>query len=193
MKVARLALGGARYSGNWGELVERVPRVNTAPSPCDDNVEQISPPPPTSTGADSGFVFSRTDKRERRWISMNASGQIGSVWIDSECASRLGGTQMRGDYDDLLAVAPAQDTIDNPCVNVGTTTTSEQGNSNGYVFARTDKTEYRWIDRDNSGAVGNIWIDEACADRLGGVTASGDWFELNAIAPGFDTLISPCY
>ena len=188
-----MALGGARYSGNWGELIERVPRVNTMPSPCDNNELQISSSAAASTDADSGFVFSRTDKRERRWISMNASGQIGSVWIDSECASQLGGTQMRGDYADLMAVAPAQDTIDNPCVNVGTTLTSVQGNSIGYVFSRTDKTEYRWIDRDNSGALGNIWIDEACADRLGGVAASGDWFELNAIAPGFDTLISPCY
>ena len=188
-----MALGGAKYSGNWGELIERVPRVNTMPSPCERSVAQISPPPPAAAGADSGFVFSRTDKRERRWVEVNTSGQMGSVWIDDECASQLGGTQMRGDYDDLMAVAPAQDSIDNPCVNGGNLSVSQQDNSNGYVFARTDKTEYRWIDRDDSGDMGNVWIDEACADRLGGVTTSGDWYELNAIAPGFDTLISPCY
>jgi hypothetical protein len=65
-------------------------------------------------------------------------------------------------------------------------------NDIGYVYSRTDKIEYRWIARDNEGNWGSIWINEACANRLGGPKASGDWFNLMREAPGFDSIPNPC-
>ena len=52
-----MAVGEARYSGNWGELVELVPRVNTMPSPYAISNAQISPPPSAIAGFGRGFVF----------------------------------------------------------------------------------------------------------------------------------------
>lgn len=69
-------------------------------------------------------------------------------------------------------------------------TTTDTG---GFVFARTDKTEYRWIEENASGSLGSVWIDRACVDRVGGVKQTGDWKALMTVAPGFDTIASPCY
>ena len=92
-----------------------------------------------------------------------------------------------------MAIAPSQDSIANSCVNAANTTISPQENSDGFVFTRTDKTEYRWIDTEDSCVMKNIWIDEPCADRPAGATESGDWIALIEIAPGIDSLIGPCY
>lgn len=187
------ALGGARYSGNWNDLVAMAPLIDTAPSPCNNNTEASTPPSVNPTS--DGYVFLRTDKFEYRWIDTNSSGQIGNVWIDSDCASRLGGTVASGNWSDLMARAPALDTVENPCTASNSTTlvpNSASNLSSGYVFARTDKNEFRWIDNDASGSAGNIWIDEMCAEQLGGASAQGDWYELNAISPKFDNIASPC-
>ena len=150
-----------------------------------------------SAASTGGYVFSRTDKSELRWISTAASGSLGSVWIDDACASQLGGIQASGDWNNLITTAPEIDAIANPCTTGQLATNSSNGSSvstnNGYVFSRTDKEELRWIDRDSNGAPGNTWIDAACAQRMGGITASGDWQELNRLAPGFDAIASPCY
>lgn len=149
------------------------------------DVEPQGPQPGTS----AGFVFSRTDINEFRWIDTDSSGQLGSIWINRECAQRLGGVSKSGNWFDLLAEAPGFDTIENPC-----RPTIPAGGLNGFVFSRTDIDELRWIDTDDSGGLGSVWIDEACADRLNkSVTDSGDWFDLLETAPGFDTIASPCY
>ncbi|MFK7967034.1 MAG: hypothetical protein AB8C46_24005 [Burkholderiaceae bacterium] len=62
----------------------------------------------------------------------------------------------------------------------------------GFVFSRTDKTEFRWITKDSTGQNGSIWISQACARSLGGATQRGDWFKLMEVAPRFDTVANPC-
>ncbi len=162
-----------------------------------------SPEPPSSNTA--GYVFSRSDKTEYRWIDKADDGQTGSIWIDQACAAKLGGAQATGDWGELMRRAPAFDRIANPCSNksvevrpsatsVGTTSgTGTTSDTEGFAFARTDKNEYRWIDTNASGDLGSIWIDKACVDRVGGVKQSGDWQTLMSVAPGFDTIASPCY
>lgn len=188
------ALGGPQYSGNWNELIALAPRVDTGSNPCDGNVAQSSPPPPIDASGD-GYVFSRTDKAEYRWIDVNGNGQIGSVWIDANCASDLGGASASGNWNDLIARAPGFDTLDNPC-NAASSSGPVQNPSSdapdGYVFARTDKREFRWVEADASGSAGNTWINAECAEKLGGATAQGDWHDLNSVAPGFDTIANPC-
>jgi|GEM_PF-1550757 len=187
------SLGGAQYSGNWNELIALAPRIDTV-SPCDGSVAQ-SPPPPSTDVSDDGYVFSRTDKSEFRWIEANSNGQIGSVWIDANCASRLGGASESGNWNDLIARAPGFDTLENPCITSDTSGSVQRpssGSNSGYVFARTDKREFRWVEADASGSAGNIWINAQCAERLGGATVQGDWYDLNDAAPGFDTIANPC-
>jgi hypothetical protein len=122
---------------------------------------------------------------------------LGNVWIDAACVQRLGGVKASGDWNTLNATAPAFDAIANPCTSGQLASSAGIGaqasSGNGFVFSRTDTQEYRWIASDSSGQLGNIWIDAACVQRMGGVKASGDWQELNRVAPGFDTIASPCY
>jgi hypothetical protein len=200
-------LGGASASGTWSELMRRAPGFDAIASPCSDSSAASATTTAASTVADGttatsspggsgGYVFSRSDKEEYRWIDTDASGGLGNVWIDQACAQRLGGPARSGDWSTLMALAPGFDTIASPCN--GTTAQAQSpvpasGTSTaGFTFARTDKSEYRWIDRDESGGMGSVWIDKACADRLGGVTRSGDWKALMTLAPGFDTIAYPC-
>ena len=81
-------------------------------NPCAQNSNLA---PPAIAGSDEGYVFARTDKDELRWIAVNASGGMGSVWIDAACAARLGGSSASGRWSELLAQAPALDTIAYPC------------------------------------------------------------------------------
>lgn len=139
-------------------------------------------------------VFHRTDKDEYRWITSNGSGDWSSSWISENCASALGGARYSGNWNELIAMAPRIDTA-SPCNNSVASSPSPPSNevqSDGYVYSRTDKREFRWIADDGTGSVGNIWIDEACAKQMGGASAEGDWYDLNAIAPGFDSINSPC-
>jgi len=62
----------------------------------------------------------------------------------------------------------------------------------GYVFSRSDVGEFRWIAPNSDGVIGSIWIDQACADSLGGPSRFGDWFELVEQAPAQDSIASPC-
>lgn len=166
----------------------------TRVEPDTDSAPANTPEATSDNG--EGYVFSRTDKSEYRWIDRNANGDMGSTWIDQSCANSLGGVTASGDWGDLLVHAPAFDTISNPCANTSVQN-SPSGNSataatDGFVFSRTDKNEYRWIDNNASGVLGSVWIDSACADSLGGVQETGDWKALMARAPGFDTISSPC-
>ncbi len=147
------------------------------------------PPPPVDADASGGYVFSRTDKEEFRWIDRLASGQIGNIWIDRQCSDQLGGPVASGDWDDLVNLAPVMDSVANPCLSDSVSATSS---TTGYVFARTDKEEYRWIDTNGSSDMGNVWIDRACADSLGGAAVSGDWVDLNEQAPAMDSISNPC-
>lgn len=221
---------------------------------------------------DTGFVFSRTDTREFRWVEGDAN-----VWIDEACAESLGGANRSGNWHELNEIAPQFDAIDNPCTAVrrlvGSETyagyldaggmekltvsgagritvgsddgvfnvhvvdengvhvcelfvepdvpatcpgyhltetavlwpaveysleiyayqggsyqiVTESGLDGGFVFSRTDKTEYRWVvDGDN------ILITEECAGAIGGATQYGTWVELDRIAPGHDLADNPC-
>lgn len=137
-----------------------------------------------------GYVFSRTDVEELRWIAINTDGESGSIWIDRACAESLGGASEFGNWFDLTDRAPAQDTIANPCSAQNPVSTVTD--PNGYVFSRSDVDELRWIAQNSDGGIGSIWIDQTCADALGGPTRFGNWFELTEQAPAQDTVASPC-
>jgi len=144
----------------------------------------------------TGFVFSRTDADEFRYVVGTAN-----VWIDADCASELGGATQTGDWSELNSIAPEFDSIENPCAGglvVGTDVPSDNtSNGNGqtqtdqpgagFVFSRTDTTEFRYV-----LGTGNVWIDEACAQQLGGASRSGSWSDLNSLAPSFDSIPNPC-
>ena len=194
-------LGGISASGTWSELTRLAPGFDAINNPCTVNnvsAESSTPEPLTSVedspGSVSGYVFSRSDKEEYRWIDNNASNVIGSVWIDKACAQRLGGPKATGDWSQLMTLAPAMDSINNPCelASAQGQETAPDPVTTGFTFARTDKNEYRWIDKDASGNLGSVWVDKACADRLGGTTRSGDWKALMTLAPGLDTIAYPC-
>jgi len=106
-------LGGVEQVGDWADLNELAPGLDTVDYPCELGVIEGSqkPPPP---GID-GFVFGRTDKDELRWIAPNNEGVLGSVWIDATCAEALGGVVLEGDWQELMEIAPGLDTIDPPC------------------------------------------------------------------------------
>lgn len=168
------SLGGATQSGTWSDLNNRAPGFDQASDPCNG-------PAPSNGGVDmpaGGFVFSRSDTNEFRWVVGNQN-----VWISESCAISLGGATQSGTWSDLNVVAPEFDAAGDPCS--GSTTTSS--NTDGFVFARTDSNEFRWVMGSN-----NIWISESCAETLGGTTLTGTWSELNDLAPGFDRAASPC-
>ncbi len=190
-EFASASVTGREYRGSAGQSVSEVaPTSLPAPPPP---AAPAPAAPSSSPSSNSGFVFSRSDKSEYRWIARNSSGQWGSTWISSDCAAQMGGAQERGDWLDLIARAPGFDTLANPCTSGSAVTpTSGQTSSSGFAFSRTDTNEFRWIQTNSNGVLGSVWIDRACAERLGGVRQSGDWFELIALAPGFDTISYPC-
>lgn len=137
-------------------------------------------------------MFERTDRPELRWIDVAANGRLGSTWIDRECAERMGGTKARGDWRDLNELAPELDGIANPCIDSnGNTPPTSPEPSPGFVFSRTDKTEFRWLDVVRNGTLGSIWVDPDCVEQLGGVKMKGDWEELNGLAPALDGISPP--
>jgi len=154
--------------------------------------QTVSPPPPQEAVASGGYVFSRTDKAEYRWIDTLASGQSGNVWIDQNCSDQLGGPTASGDWGDLVSLAPVMDSVANPCLSTAANSGITSPSTSGYVFARTDKEEYRWIDSNGSSEMGNVWIDRTCADSLGGPATSGDWYDLSEQAPAMDSIANPC-
>jgi len=187
-------LGGASVSGDWGDLIERAPEIDSIANPCtnSDSASQ-GQVPLQDQGMTLGYVFSRSDKEEYWWINRNDDGVIGSAWIDLACAERLGGSAVSGDWGDLLDTVSAIGSIADPCLQSDEADLALNSPvSSGYVFSRTDKEEFRWIDRDEAGELGNIWIDRDCADSLGGASVSGEWKELNALAPRFDAIPNPC-
>jgi len=153
---------------------------------------RVSPAEPNSTVL-SGYVFSRTDITEFRWISTNSDNQVGSVWIDAECAARLGPPAETGNWTDLITLAPAFDTLDNPCSGPAPEPNPvPEPPGEAFVFSRTDIVEYRYIALNNNGEIGSVWIDQACATSLGGATVTGGWNDLISLAPAFDSLDNPC-
>lgn len=161
---------------------ENVPETPSPPPAA----PEVPTPPPANDNPVQGYVFSRTDKQELRWISKNSRGQTGSIWISQACAAKMGGIRKTGDWSELMATAPALDTVLNPCQ------LPTIPRSSGYVYSRTDKNELRWITANSSGEQGSIWISSACAQRLGGVSQRGDWFDLMTRAPALDSVDSPC-
>ena len=71
--------------------------------------------PTVDPEAESGFVFSRTDVDELRWITTDPNGELGSIWISESCAAQMGGATSFGDWFELLDLAPGFDTVENPC------------------------------------------------------------------------------
>lgn len=190
------SLGGPTASGDWNTLIALAPSSNNIESPCDVQTASSDDTESAVTDTrDGGYVFSRTDTSEYRWIDKTTDGRWGSVWIDETCANYMGGAVVSGNWETLSAQAPAFDAIENPCpILTGSAEESSPGRFNdiGYVFSRTDKEEFRWIARDNDGQWGSIWINRQCSELLGGPRASGDWFELMREAPGFDSIPNPC-
>ncbi len=196
-------MGGVSRTGNWKSLISIAPKMDSIANPCTVSTasNRLPSPPPLSPSPlpdTNGFVFSRTDTTEFRWIDRDSTGALGNIWINKACAERLGGPSQSGNWRELNTLAPGFDAIASPC-NGATSTAAASTTSSpftaleeGYVFSRSDKQEYRWIDRDSNGDWGNTWIDEACVDRLGGIKATGDWKALNQRSPGFDAIRSPC-
>ena len=192
-------LGGPKVIGDWTTLTGIAPSFDDIKTPCRTQITTPESTLATAAAREAGYVFSRTDTQEYRWIDRDANGTWSNIWIHHSCAEELGGPAISGDWNTLTALAPVFHTIDNPCAtptitSASTLETTSPGRFNdiGYVYSRTDKLEYRWIARDDDGIWGSIWINEACANRLGGPKATGDWFELMREAPGFDSIPSPC-
>ena len=179
-------LGGASQSGAWSDLNAVAPNFDSIPNPCIDGSGDNNPSENNNNDPGDGFVFSRTDTDEFRYVMGN-----GNIWIGAACASQLGGASQSGTWSDLNAVAPNFDSIPNPCIDgSGDNNPSENNNNDpgdGFVFSRTDTDEFRYVMGN-----GNIWIDAACASQLGGASQSGTWSDLNAIAPDFDSITNPC-
>lgn len=97
--------------GDWKELQELAPRLDSLESPCASVPSNSS----TISLSSTGYVFSRTDKQEHRWIDLEQTGVYGSRWISDSCAQRLGGAVAFGDWTQLLDLAPAFDQILAPC------------------------------------------------------------------------------
>lgn len=156
------------------------PGFDQASDPCN------GAPPSNGGGApvpSTGFVFERSDTDEYRWVLGTQN-----VWISESCAASLGGATQTGTWVDLNVIAPEFDAAADPCSGgVAPPAGNGAGNSGGYVFSRTDTTEYRWVT-----GTENVWISESCAASLGGATQSGTWSDLNAVAPDFDAASSPC-
>jgi len=161
--------------------------TDSTPEPAGDKPPQLSSVP---------AVFKRIDSDEYRWIDRDANGQLGNVRIEPACSEAMGGVDLFGDWDDLLALAPGVDAIENPCVNQNNNNPGSSANDptldTNYVFQRTDKNELRWITQNSHGQVGSTSITKSCANKLGGATVSGDWFDLQSLAPAFDQYNNPC-
>jgi len=160
------------------------PTKNAASSRPSFTKPTRTPAPNPVTDSKDGYVFSRTDKQELRWIATTSTGAVGNIWISQSCSRQLGGPSEFGDWSDLKAIAPEHDSIPNPC--------KVSPNASGYVFSRTDKNELRWIAPNSTGVTGSIWISQQCSDRLGGPKAFGDWNKLLDVAPAVDTISYPC-
>lgn len=189
-------LGGPEVTGTYKTMIQIAPSSEPIESPCQPN-QNTRVSSSADSSADTGFVFSRTDRSEYRWIDRTSDGRWGNIWINDDCAEQLGGSTATGDWNELIDMAPSFDAIENPCTDsrrniLSATYTPSRVNDIGYVYSRTDKSEFRWIAKDNKGNWGSIWINQACSNRLGGPKASGDWFELMDEAPGFDTIPNPC-
>ena len=189
-------LGGVSETGTWFDLIDIAPAFDELQNPCMANSNSE---PQNSNESQQGYVFARTDKSEMRWVVKSASGQLGSIRINRVCADNLGGASVSGDWAQLLAQAPEWDSVPHPCddqdqpvVSASASSASASPESVGYVFQRTDNNEYRWVALNSAGEVGSVRIDKECADRLGPAKASGDWFQLTELAPGFDSLRNPC-
>jgi peptidyl-Lys metalloendopeptidase len=180
--VCAASLGGATQSGTWSDLNDVAPGFDQASDPCNGASSG-------NGGVDvpgDGFVFARDDKDEFRWVS-----GTNNIWISSGCAASLGGATQTGTWSDLNAIAPGFDQAADPCNGTTPPPVVDGGTppvaADGYVFARTDKSEFRWVIGTN-----NIWINSDCAASLGGATQSGTWSDLNDVAPGFDQASDPC-
>lgn len=182
------AMGGPDLYGDWHYLVDLAPGTDSIANPCGSNTDS----PTNEPEGESGYVFSRTDKNELRWIAKSSNGELGSIRIDDACASRLGSPSRSGNWFDLIAIAPAFDQIENPC---GGNTASAQGSprtSGGYLFVRTDKDEKRWIGQTSSGQNSSVRISNECVKKLGVAPVYGDWEQLLERAPALDQISSPC-
>lgn len=193
------AIDGAvpdRFTLTRGQVTAGASQTRPSPPPVQQEAPLANETTPEAGNTD-GYVFSRSDKDEFRWIDRDSNGQWGSIWINENCAASLGGATASGNWSELLSQAPGFDTIANPCAtavsSVSTDPKQTVAAAAGFVFSRTDTEEYRWIDVNSSGVLGSVWLDEACIDQLGGVQQSGNWIQLMALAPGFDTISSPCY
>lgn len=161
------------------------PPVTSAPPPLEP-IPVPTPQPSPEPDVSAGYVFSRSDKQEFRWITTNSQGETGSIWISQACAVAMGGVKATGNWQTLMSLAPALDTVANPCAP------KANPKSEGYVYSRTDKDELRWITENDSGQQGSIWISASCARQLGGPTERGDWSDLINKAPAFDSVSNPC-
>lgn len=168
------------------EAIDRLAPPPPAPEASEPATEELVAAQPGESNASAGFVFSRTDKEELRWITTNRRGNTGSIWISEACAATLGGVSQRGDWRNLMSIAPDIDSVENPCAPDFSLAPE------GYVYSRTDREEFRWITTADSGEYGSVWISASCAQLLGGVSERGDWFDLMAVAPAFDRVVSPC-
>ncbi len=188
-EACAVSLGGVTESGTWADLTTLAPAGDGSVSnPCDNDNDEV--PDILFIDDGGGYVFSRNDASEFRWVGRAQTGEFGHTWISSECAIALGGAGISGNWQRLSGLAPAGDqTVSNPCDSINDFL---QG-GDGYVFSRTDSPEFRWIARTASGEVGHTWVDEQCAQSLGGVSARGDWQDLRTRAPAGDSSVpNPC-
>jgi len=48
-------------------------------------------------------------------VARGSSGEMANVWIDRDCANKLGGAVATGRWSELVELAPNFDALPNPC------------------------------------------------------------------------------
>ncbi len=198
------SLGGTSRQGTWSDLSALAPAGDqSVANPCNTIVDEVPIEPPVEVSNPvnelpeflfvndgQGFVYFLSGSSDYRWVGRSPTGEFGHTWISEECAKALGLASIAGNWQWLSTLAPAGDqTVSSPCESIEHFV---QG-GDGYVYSRTDASEYRWIGRLANGDVGHTWIDKQCVDSLGGVSAKGNWVELHRRASaGNSSELKPC-
>lgn len=186
-------LPGPRLSGNGEQLQEFATISMEFPSQCRKYINWAN----SVDNPEDGFVFSRTDSDEIRWVATDAEGRWGHTRITAQCAAEMASTRVYGTWDELNDLAPHVDSIDSPCQK------SEQNDPSfteppikirryGYLFNVTESVNTYWITRKTNSIWGRVLITSQCATRIGKIKMTGTMDMLNQIAPQTDYVDNPC-
>lgn len=182
-------LGGATQFGTWQDLNDIAPNFDAAANPC------LTLPNLIGEDSAEGFVKQHdkvtttvTGAHFVELISLTGDADLQVYGQNFQCGSAAGSEEADICPDGNENLDPEQSyTVEIYGFTESRFVVRSGLRHPGYVFARTDIEEYRWV-----RGSGNIWIEKECADYLGGPVMHGNWHELNQIAPQFDSIRNPC-